>query len=120
MKHSAAAAQAGGVRLASASAIKATFARSDVLAAYLVLGFPLLLCQLVHSRTRHGRDFWLVATTVSFTSILLTQDFLGLLALLVACAVFLTYASSRTVPLVVCIFLIPTLVVGAWDKSATL
>src|SRR5262245_52991544 len=56
MKHSAAAAQAGGVRLASASAIKATFARSDVLAAYLVLGFPLLLCQLVHSRTRHGRD----------------------------------------------------------------
>jgi len=109
-----------GVRVASSWAIKATFAKSDVLAAYLVLGFPLLLCQLVNSRTRHGRDFWLVATTVSFTSILLTQDFLGLLALLVACAVFLTYASSRTVPLVVCIFLIPTLVVGAWDKSATL
>jgi hypothetical protein len=80
----------------------------------------LLLCQLVNSRTRHGRDFWLVATTVSFTSILLTQDFLGLLALLVACAVYLAYASSRTVPLVICLFLVPMLVIGAWDKSATL
>ena len=108
------------MRVASSWAIKATFAKSDVLAAYLVLGFPLLLCQLVNSRTRHGRDFWLVATTVSFTSILLTQDFLGLLALLVACAVFLAYASSRTVPLLICIFLIPVLVIGDWDDSATL
>ncbi len=122
MKHSALAIGPDGaasLRVAS-SAIKATFAKSDVLAAYLVLGFPLLLCQLVHARTRHGRDFWLVATTVSFTSILLTQDFLGLLALLVACAVFLASASSRTVPLVICLFLVPTLVVGTWDKSATL
>ena len=122
MKHTALAADAtgSGVRVASSWAIKATFAKSDVLAAYLVLGFPLLLCQLVHSRTRHGRDFWLVATTVSFTSILLTQDFLGLLALLVACAVFLAYASSRTVPLLICIFLIPVLVIGTWDDSTTL
>ena len=121
MKQSALAADAaGGVRAASAWAIKATFAKSDVLAAYLVLGFPLLLCQLVNSRTRHGRDFWLVATTVSFTSILLTQDFLGLLALLAACAVFLAFASSRTVPLLICIFLIPVLIFGAWDNSATL
>jgi hypothetical protein len=111
---------AGGVRVASSWAIKATFAKSDVLAAYLVLGFPLLLCQLINARTRHARDFWLVATTVSFTSILLTQDVLGLLALLVACAVFLAYTSSRTVPLVVCLFLIPVLVIGAWDDSATL
>ena len=122
MKQSALTADAAGeqVRVASAWAIKATFAKSDVLAAYLVLGFPLLLCQLVHSRTRSGRDFWLVATTVSFTSILLTQDFLGLLALLSACAVFLAFASSRTVPLLICIFLIPVLVIGAWDDSATL
>ncbi len=123
MKQSALAAGAAGtdgVRVPSSWAIKATFAKSDVLAAYLVLGFPLLLCQLVNSRTRNWRDFWLVATTVSFTSILLTQDFLGLLALLIACAVFLTYASSRTVPLVICVFLIPMLVIGAWDRSATL
>src|SRR5262249_15971070 len=39
---------------------------------------------------------------------------------LVACAVFLAYTSSRTVPLLVCIFLIPALVVGSWDESATL
>jgi hypothetical protein len=109
-----------GARASSAWAIKATFAKSDVLAAYLVLGFPLLLCQLITARTRHGRDFWLVATTLSFTSILLTQDFLGLLALLVACAVFLAFASSRTVPLLICVFLIPVLIIGAWDKSATL
>ncbi len=122
MKHSVLAAHsgAGSVRVASDWAIKATFARSDVLAAYLVLGFPLLLCQLVHSRTRYGRDFWLVATTVSFTSILLTQDFLGLLALLVACAVFLAYTASRSLPLLVCLFLVPMLVIGAWNDSATL
>ena len=121
MKHAAVSVGAAdGLRTTSSWAIKATFAKSDVLAAYLVLGFPLLLCQLVHARTRHGRDFWLVATTVSFTSILLTQDFLGLLALLVACSVFLAYASSRTVPLVVCLFLVPALVFGTWDKSATL
>ena len=123
MKHSALAAGtdiASGLHAASSWAIKATFAKPDVLAAYLVLGFPLLLCQLVNARTRHGRDFWLVATTVSFTSILLTQDFLGLLALLVACSVFLAFASSRTVPLVICLFLVPTLLIGAWDKSATL
>jgi hypothetical protein len=123
LKHSAlgvGAEAAAGLRGDPSWAIKATFAKSDVLAAYLVLGFPLLLCQLVNARTRQGRDFWLVATTVSLTSILLTQDFLGLLALLVACAIYLAFASSRTVPLVICLFLVPTLVFGAWDRSATL
>ena len=102
---------------ASTWAIKGTFAQPNVLAAYLVLGFPLLLCQLIHARTRDGRDFWLVATTLAFTSILLTQDLLGLLALLVACAVFLAYASSRTVPLLFCLFLVPVLAFGPWDDS---
>jgi hypothetical protein len=106
-------------RAASRWAIKATFAKPNVLAAYLVLGFPLLLCQLVHARTRDGRDFWLVATTVSFTSILLTQDLLGLLALLAACVVFLAYTSSRTVPLLLGIFLVPVLLLGIWDESST-
>ncbi|PWU20658.1 MAG: hypothetical protein C5B48_12215 [Candidatus Rokuibacteriota bacterium] len=109
---------AGGGRAAT-WAIKATFANPNALAAYLVLGFPLLLCQLVHARTRDGRDFWLVATTVSFTSILLTQDLLGLLALLAACAVFLAYTSSRTVPLLLGIFLVPALLLGMWDESPT-
>jgi hypothetical protein len=108
----------GGFQAASHSAIKATFAHANVLAAYLVLGFPLLLCQLIHARTRDGRDFWLVAATVSFTSILLTQDLLGLLALLVACSVFLAYTSSRTVPLLFGLFLVPVLVLGIWDDSA--
>ncbi|MBI3248593.1 MAG: sugar transferase [Deltaproteobacteria bacterium] len=100
--------------------MKATFANANVLAAYLVLGFPLLLCQLMHARTRDARDFWLVSTTIVFTSILLTQDLLGLFALFVTCAVFLAYTSSRTIPLLVCLFLAPLLLLGAWDQSATL
>jgi lipopolysaccharide/colanic/teichoic acid biosynthesis glycosyltransferase len=120
VKHSVLASAWGteGARAASGWAIKATFANPHVLAAYLVLGFPLLLCQLIHARTRDGRDFWLVATTVSFTSILLTQDLLGLAALLTACAVFLAHASSRTVPLLVCLFSVPVLVLGVSDDSA--
>jgi lipopolysaccharide/colanic/teichoic acid biosynthesis glycosyltransferase len=98
----------------TAVSIKATFATSTVLSAYLVLGFPLLLCQLIHARTRDGRDFWLVATTVAFTSILLTQNLFGLLALLLACAVFLAVTSSRAVPLLVCLFLVPVLLFGSW------
>lgn len=116
IKHSTLAPTAGGPSVT----VKATFANSKVLAAYLVLGFPLLLCQLVHARTRDGRDFWLVATTISFTSILLTQDLFGLLALLAACSIFLAYTSSRTVPLLLGIFLVPVLVLGWWDDSATL
>lgn len=101
-------------------AIKATFANANALSAYLVLGFPLLLCQLVHARTRNGRDFWLVSTTIAFTSILLTQNFLGLVALFVACAIFLAFTSSRTVPLLVCVFLMPVLLFSVWDESTFL
>jgi hypothetical protein len=121
IKHSVLATVAGGetARAVSNWAIKATFASPNVLAAYLVLGFPLLLCQLIHARTRDGRDFWLVATTVSFTSILLSQDMLGLLALLAACAVFLAYVSLRTVPLLLGIFLVPVLVLAISGESAT-
>jgi hypothetical protein len=120
-KHSVLGTVVGGetARAVSNWAIKATFASPNVLAAYLVLGFPLLLCQLIHARTRDARDFWLVATTVSFTSILLSQDMLGLLALLAACAVFLAYVSSRTVPLLLGIFLVPVLVLAISGESAT-
>ncbi|MGE0681332.1 MAG: sugar transferase [Candidatus Binatia bacterium] len=107
-----------GTLSSSTWAIRATFANADVLSAYLVLGFPLLLCQLMHARTRAGRDFWLVSTTIAFVSILLTQNLLGLLALFVACAVFLFYISSRAIPLLLCVFLIPILLLGAWDESA--
>ncbi len=107
-----------GSGLRTAATIKATFATSTVLSAYLVLGFPLLLCQLVHARTRDGRDFWLVATTIAFTSILLTQNLFGLLALLIACAVFLAVTSSRAVPLLVCLFLVPVLLFGPRDQVA--
>jgi lipopolysaccharide/colanic/teichoic acid biosynthesis glycosyltransferase len=121
IKHSVLGTVVGGetARAVSNWAIKATFASPNVLAAYLVLGFPLLLCQLIHARTRDARDFWLVATTVSFTSILLSQDLLGLLALLAACAVFLAYVSSRTVPLLLGIFLVPVLVLAISGESAT-
>lgn len=45
---------------------------------------------------------------------------LGLLALLAACAAFLAYTSSRTVPLLICMFVAPILVAGAWDDSGAL
>lgn len=106
-------------QLAEPGAIKATFANANVLSAYLVLGFPLLLCQLMHAKTHDARDFWLVSTTIAFTSILLTQNLLGLVALFVACVIFLAHVSSRTIPLVVCLFLVPLLLLGAWGKSTT-
>ncbi len=120
MKHSLLTTTASGSGEATFWTMKATFANANVLAAYLVLGFPLLLCQLMHAKTRDARDFWLVSTTIVFTSILLTQDLLGLFALFVTCAVFLAYTSSRAIPLLVCLFLAPLLLLGAWDQSATL
>jgi lipopolysaccharide/colanic/teichoic acid biosynthesis glycosyltransferase len=98
--------------------IRATFASASVLSAYLVLGFPLMLCALIHARSRDGRDFWLVATTVAFTSILLTQSFLGLVALFVACTVFLAFVSPRAVPLTMALFLVPALVLGGIHEAA--
>jgi lipopolysaccharide/colanic/teichoic acid biosynthesis glycosyltransferase len=120
MKQSVLATAAIEVESSALWAMKATFANANVLSSYLALGFPLQLCQLMHAKTRDARDFWLVSTTVVFTSILLTQNLLGLLALFVACAVFLAYTSSKTIPLIVCLFLAPLLLLGAWDKSATL
>jgi lipopolysaccharide/colanic/teichoic acid biosynthesis glycosyltransferase len=108
-----------GAEPAELGAIKATFANANVLSAYLVLGFPVLLCQLIHAKTRDARDFWLVSATIVFTSILLTQNLLGLVALFVACVVFLAYVSSRTIPLLLCLFLVPLLFLGAWGKSTT-
>jgi len=102
------------------SAIRATLATPNVLAAYLVLGFPLLLCQVVHARTRDGRDFWLVCSTVAFANLLLTQDLLGLLALFIACAIFLGATSPRTVPLLAALFLLPLVLLGVRDGAAGL
>lgn len=98
-------------------AVKATFANANVLSAYLVLGFPVLLCQLIHAKTRDARDFWLVSATITLTSILLTQNLLGLVALFVACVVFLAYIASRTIPMLVCLFLVPLFLLGVWGQS---
>ncbi len=102
------------------SAIRATLASPNVLAAYLVLGFPLLLCQVTHARTRDGRDFWLVCSTVAFTSLLLTQNPLGLLALFTACAIFLAATSPRALPLLASLFLFPIVLLGIREGAAGL
>jgi hypothetical protein len=60
-----------------------------ILAIYLVLGIPLLLSELVKTRSQEARDFWLVCTTISFVGIFFTQSRLGLFALLVTGTVFL-------------------------------
>jgi lipopolysaccharide/colanic/teichoic acid biosynthesis glycosyltransferase len=107
-----------GAELPGRVIIKATFASANVLSVYLVLGFPLLLCQLIHARTRDGRDFWLVATTIALTTILLTQSLPGMVALFVACVVFLTCTSVRAVPLLTGVFVVPVLLLGMWDQPA--
>ena len=97
--------------------MKATFASAGAFSAYLVLGLPVLLCQLVPARSRRGRDIWLVAATVVFVCIVLTPNMFGSFSLFVACAVFLVFTSSRAIPMLVCLFLLPILVVERGAKA---
>jgi lipopolysaccharide/colanic/teichoic acid biosynthesis glycosyltransferase len=75
--------------------ISSTLGNPVTLSTYLVLGFPLLLCELAYAETKRSRDFWLVCATVVFTGIILTQTRLGLLALGVTGSVFFFKRSKR-------------------------
>ncbi|MGH7822297.1 MAG: sugar transferase [Candidatus Binatia bacterium] len=61
-----------------------------LLAVYLVLGIPLLFCEVSRARTQQERDFWLVCSTISVIGIVFTQTRVGLLALLVTGTFFLS------------------------------
>ena len=76
--------------------IASTLGSPVVLAAYLVLGVPLVLVELACAEGREQRDFWLVCTTLLVVAVLLTQTRMGLVALWVTGAIF-TWRVSRRV-----------------------
>jgi lipopolysaccharide/colanic/teichoic acid biosynthesis glycosyltransferase len=73
----------------------ATLGSPVALAAYLVLGVPLVLVELFCAERREERDFWLVCTTLVIVGILLTQTRTGLLALWITGSVFAWRVSRR-------------------------
>jgi lipopolysaccharide/colanic/teichoic acid biosynthesis glycosyltransferase len=75
--------------------ITATLGNPVVLAAYLLLGMPLVLVELVCAERREERDFWLICTTLVIVGVLLTQTRTGLLALLLTGSVFCWRVSRR-------------------------
>jgi lipopolysaccharide/colanic/teichoic acid biosynthesis glycosyltransferase/O-antigen ligase len=80
--------------------LASTLGSPVVLAAYLVLGVPLVLVELVCAERREERDFWLICTTLVLVAILLTQTRLSLLALWLTGAVFAWRVSRRAFRLV--------------------
>ncbi len=75
--------------------ITATLGTPVALAAYLVLGIPLVLVELTCAERREERDFWLVCTTLVIVGVLLTQTRTGLLALWITGSVFAWRVSRR-------------------------
>jgi lipopolysaccharide/colanic/teichoic acid biosynthesis glycosyltransferase len=102
--------------------IKSTLGSSVVVAAYLVLGLPLVLVELVCAERRHERDFWVACTTLVVIAVVLTQTRTSLVALWLAVAVFTLRTSRRTFRLVLGSalgFLSLMVLVGALKLSPT-
>ena len=92
-------AQAGvdGVKTASDGLprLYSTLGSPVVLSAYLVLGVPLVVLEVLCSRSREERDFWLIASTLVLVGVLLSQTRLALLALWLTGAIFSWGVSKR-------------------------
>ena len=100
--------------------ITSTLGSPVVLAAYLVLGLPLVLVELVCAEGRQERDFWVACTTIVVIGVVLTQTRTSLIALWLAVAVFTWRLSRRTFRLVVgsaLAFLSVMVLVGALELS---
>src|SRR5262249_20110878 len=80
--------------------VASTLGSPVVLAAYLVLGIPLVFVELVCAERREERDFWLICTTLVVVAVLLTQTRLSLLALWLTGTVFAWRVSGRAFRLV--------------------
>lgn len=78
-----------GALLETSTRISSILGNPVVLAVYLVLGIPVLLCEVSRARTQRSRDFWLVCTTLSCVGVFFTQTRVGLLALFVTGTLFL-------------------------------
>ncbi|MGH7895042.1 MAG: O-antigen ligase family protein, partial [Candidatus Binatia bacterium] len=100
--------------------IASTLGSPVVLAAYLVLGLPLVLVELVCAARREERDFWVVCATLVVIGVVLTQTRTSLIALWLAAAVFTWRLSGRAFRLVVgsaLAFLSILVMVGALELS---
>src|SRR4030095_11103981 len=64
--------------------ISATLGSPLVLATYLVLGVPALLCQLTVAEEGPQRDFWMAGSTIAFVGIILTKSPVGMVAISVS------------------------------------
>lgn len=80
--------------------VASTLGNPVVLAAYLVLGLPLVCVELVSAEKREERDFWLICTTLVLVAVILTQTRTSLLALWITGAVFAWRVSQRAFRLV--------------------
>jgi lipopolysaccharide/colanic/teichoic acid biosynthesis glycosyltransferase len=89
-------ADAGGLASAVQTGRVTTLGNPVVLAAYLVLGMPLVLCELAAAERREERDFWLICATLVVVGVLLTQTRTGLVALWVTGSIFCWRLSRRT------------------------
>jgi lipopolysaccharide/colanic/teichoic acid biosynthesis glycosyltransferase len=78
-----------------------TLGNPVVLSAYLVLGIPLVVLELLCARRREEREFWLIATTLVSVGVLLSQTRLALVALWITGAIFSWGVSRRAFRLVV-------------------
>jgi hypothetical protein len=67
----------------------ATLGSSSVLAVYLTLAVPYLLCRLSQARERGERDFWVAGAIITFFGIVLTKTPLGLCASGLTVAVYM-------------------------------
>jgi len=75
--------------------VASTLGSPVVLAAYLVLGLPLVGVELVSAERREEREFWLICATLVLVAVILTQTRASLLALWVTGAVFAWRVSLR-------------------------
>jgi lipopolysaccharide/colanic/teichoic acid biosynthesis glycosyltransferase len=102
--------------------VVSTLGSPVVLAAYLVLGLPLVLVELVSAERREERDFWLICSTLVLVAVILTQTRTSLLALWVTAALFTWRVSRRSFRLVLGAalgFLAVLVVTGAFRLSPT-
>lgn len=102
--------------------VVSTLGSPVVLAAYLVLGLPLVLVELVSAERREERDFWLICSTLVLVAVILTQTRTSLLALWVTAALFTWRVSRRAFRLVLGAaigFLAVLVVTGAFRLSPT-
>ena len=99
----------------SAPRMSSTLDNPVLLATYLVLGLPFLLTQMLHSRTREVRDFWVACATIALVGVFLTQTRMGFMALLVTLGTFLWRSRYRLLGMATLLVIMITLIALGGD-----